>query len=106
MKIVVRKLDKRIVFFTDKKISCIPHAVILAGGSSDDYEELEVDHAGYAQAKACDPVEIKARAFLDILPSWAQVETAVDSISSLAEAKAFLKKLSRVVYWLARDQEK
>ena len=39
------------------------------------------------------------------LPSWAQVETACDNISSLAEAKAFIKKLSRVVYWLAKNSE-
>jgi hypothetical protein len=37
------------------------------------------------------------------LPTWSQVSAAVDNISNLAEAKAFLKKLSRVVYWLARD---
>ena len=46
------------------------------------------------------------RAAIDTnLPSWSQVETACDSISSLAEAKAFLKKLSRVVYWLAKNSE-
>jgi len=42
-------------------------------------------------------------AILEALPSWAQVETACDNISTLAEAKAFLKKLSRVVYWLAKN---
>ena len=39
------------------------------------------------------------------LPSWVQVSTAVDNISNLAEAKAFLKKLSRIVYWLAKNSE-
>lgn len=117
MKIVVRKADKKILFVTDKEILCIPHVLILHGGISDDYDEREVDEAEYASALAEDPVEIaakqaamvkaaKAQAFLDNLPSWAQVATAVDDISSLAEAKAFLKKLARVVYWLAKDQEK
>ena len=39
------------------------------------------------------------------IPSWSQVETACDNISSLAEAKAFIKKLSRVVYWLTKNSE-
>jgi len=37
------------------------------------------------------------------LPSWLQVSKAVDNISNLADAKAFLKKLARVVYWLAKN---
>ena len=37
------------------------------------------------------------------LPSWAQVETACENISSLAEAKTFLKKIARVTYWLAKN---
>ncbi|MFH1408434.1 MAG: hypothetical protein ABIH34_00865 [Nanoarchaeota archaeon] len=48
-------------------------------------------------------IAAKAQAFLDNLPSWAQIEAAVDNIGSLADAKAFLKKLARVTYWLAKD---
>ena len=40
----------------------------------------------------------KAQAIIDNLPSWAQVDTAIDNIANLADAKAFIKKLSRVVY--------
>lgn len=47
----------------------------------------------------------KQESIMGNLPSWTQVSTAVDNISNLAEAKKFLKKLSRVVYWLAKDQE-
>lgn len=43
--------------------------------------------------------------FIDNLPSWNQVSTAVDNIANLADAKAFLKKLARITYWLARDKE-
>lgn len=43
--------------------------------------------------------------FIDNLPSWKQVSTAVDNIANLADAKAFLKKLARITYWLARDKE-
>ena len=92
---------------------------INGGYAEADVEEREVDEAGYEAAKAEDPVEIaakqaaidkaaaqaaKAQAFLDNLPSWVQVEIAVGNIASLADAKAFLKKLARVVYWLARDK--
>jgi len=38
------------------------------------------------------------------LPSRAQVGTAVRNISSLADAKVFLEKLTNVVYWLAKNQ--
>ena len=48
----------------------------------------------------------KAQALIDNLPSWAQVDTAIDNISSLAEAKAFIRKLTRVVYWIAKGTKK
>jgi hypothetical protein len=49
--------------------------------------------------------QAKMQAIIDNLPSWSRVSTAVDNISSLAEAKVFIKKLSRIVYWLAKDKE-
>ena len=39
----------------------------------------------------------------DSLPSWAAVETRINNIANLASAKAFLLKLTRVVYWLAKN---
>ena len=47
----------------------------------------------------------KAQAIIDNLPSWAQVNTAIDNIANLADAKAFIKKLARITYWLAKDTE-
>jgi len=41
----------------------------------------------------------KAQEIADRLPDWATVENVVNNISNLAEAKAYLLKLSRVVYW-------
>ncbi len=46
----------------------------------------------------------KAQAIIDNLPSWAQVDTAITNIANLTDAKAFIKKLARVTYWLARDK--
>lgn len=60
--------------------------------------------AAASQAEA-DRIAAKAQAFLDNLPSWSAVQTAVDNISNLADARVFLKKLARIVYWLARDAE-
>ena len=56
------------------------------------------------QAEA-DRIAAKAQAFLDNLPSWVAVSTVVGNISNLVEAKAYLLKLSRVVYWLAKNKE-
>ena len=61
--------------------------------------EIEV-----AQAAEAARIEAKAQALIDNLPSWAQVSTAVDNISNLADAKIFIKKLARVVYWIAKDK--
>ena len=40
---------------------------------------------------------------IDNLPSWSQVDTAITNISNLDEAKVFLRKLTRIVYWLAKN---
>ena len=49
-------------------------------------------------------IAAKIAAISDNLPSWSQVDAAVTNIANLADAKAFLLKLARVVYWLARDR--
>jgi len=41
----------------------------------------------------------KAQEIADRLPDWAAVENVVNNISNLADAKGFLLKLARVVYW-------
>ncbi len=38
------------------------------------------------------------------LPDWATVETNIRAVASLADAKAILLKLARVVYWLAKNK--
>jgi hypothetical protein len=66
--------------------------------------ELETNDITPAKQAALNEAA-RAAAIIDNLPSWIQVEAAVDAISSLAEAKAFLVKLSRVVYWLAKNSD-
>lgn len=90
------------------------------GYLSEEIEERVVDAAEYQAALAEDPVEIamlaaieaekiknaaKVQAYIDNLPSWNAVETTINNVSSLTEAKVVLLKLARVVYWLAKDSE-
>lgn len=50
--------------------------------------------------------EAKRTAILDAnIPSWSQVETAIDAIDSWAKLRVVLKKMARAVYWLARSKE-
>jgi len=48
----------------------------------------------------------KIQDIVDNLPSWDAVETTINNISRLADAKAFLLKLSKIVYWLAKNESK
>lgn len=38
------------------------------------------------------------------LPTWQQISDEIDGISSLTGMKIALKKIARVVYWLAKNQ--
>lgn len=69
----------------------------LAAGNtpSPEFTQAELDVQVQAEADRLQRIaDIAAN-----LPSWAQVETAISNITDLAGAKAFLAKLSRVVYW-------
>ena len=85
-------------------------------GTPVDPEAQKFD-AGTSALVALDPADItpeaqaalddaqKEQDFLSNLPSWNQVQTVVNNIGSMADAKAFLLKLTRVVYWLAKDSK-
>lgn len=45
----------------------------------------------------------KDKDIINNLPDWSTVSNNIDNISNLNEAKIFIKKLSRIVYWLAKD---
>ena len=84
-------------------------------GSKPDREAVKYDQATQTLVPL-EPGDItpKAQAALDKaqkeqdmaanLPSWSQVNNAINNISNLAEAKAFLKKLARVVYWDVKNR--
>jgi outer membrane protein TolC len=70
-----------------------------------DGDELAAVEARLAQEQADADLEAaKLQLIQDYLPSWSQVETIVDNISTLAEAKAFLKKLARINYLFIKER--
>jgi hypothetical protein len=119
MRICVEKATKRIL----EMQSAADPGTLIQNAVNGGYdigviEELEVDAAGYASALAQDPIHVaqaqtvlvaqkvqadKEQAVLDNLPSWKQVSDSIDGAANLAEAKVIIKKLARVVYWLAKN---
>ena len=70
-------------------------AWVAAGNTPDQAqtpEEIATREAQEAKAQAM------AQTLRDNLPTFAQVQTAIDNIRNLNEAKAFLKKLAAVTY--------
>ena len=103
------RLDQLAIKYPDTDIYLFPL------GTPVDPETQKFD-TGTSTLIALDPGDITptAQAALDTaqkesdiianLPSWAQVQTAVNNISSMADAKAFLLKLARVVYWDVKNR--
>lgn len=46
----------------------------------------------------------KAQAIIDNLPTWQAISDAIDAATTIAAIKIIIKKLARVVYWLAKNQ--
>jgi hypothetical protein len=60
-------------------------------------DELAAQQA-FKDAQAQKNADISAN-----LPSWAAVQTAINNANSLADLKAILIKLARIIYWQAKD---
>jgi len=86
------KEDVEVKFVDDAELSVLIE-------SSKTPEQVAAEEAAAAAKIA------KAQAFIDNLPRWALVETTINNIGNLADAKAFLLKLARVTYWLAKNTE-
>lgn len=120
MQICKIKATKRIIGMTSDGTadSLIARAKVEFGLEPPDIEVTEVDAAGYAAAKAEDPVEIAALAetaasqaleeakiqeIFNNLPTWAQVSDSIDSVTTIAGLRGVVKKIARVVYLLAKN---
>ena len=45
----------------------------------------------------------KAQAIIDNLPSWAEIDAAIEAATTIAAMKVIVRKMARVVYWLAKN---
>ena len=97
----------------NSRLETLRQNALNSGYLDEDIEVKWVTADEYETLKANDPQEIaitaakeqedliKASIEQEValkLPTWATVETTVNNISSLAEAKTFLLKLARVTY--------
>lgn len=121
MRICIVKATNQIIEMQSRAVSgTLVGNAIAQGYNVEDIEEREVTPEEYEAARALDPVEIankaaqelaaaaevtKAQAIIDNLPSWAEVETAIKSATTIAALKVIILKLARVVYWLAKNSE-
>jgi hypothetical protein len=67
------------------------------------WPQIEAERIAAEQAEAA-RIEAKAQALIDNLPTWQAVSDAIDAATTIAACKVILKKLARVVYWLAKDK--
>lgn len=49
-------------------------------------------------------VTAKTKALVDNLPSWTEVDTAITNATNIAALKVIIRKMARVLYWLAKDK--
>jgi DNA-binding GntR family transcriptional regulator len=80
--------------------------ITLANDVITNYESLA---AAYLQAQAQEAQaealkqQAKAQAIEDNLPSWQQVSDAIDAATTIAACKVIIKKMARIIYWLAKN---
>uniref|UniRef100_A0A6M3ILL1 Uncharacterized protein n=1 Tax=viral metagenome TaxID=1070528 RepID=A0A6M3ILL1_9ZZZZ len=77
-------------------------ASIKQSGMTEQVDEADQEYLDFKDAPFVVERQ-KQEAIIANLPDWTTVSTAVDNISNLADAKVFIKKLARVVYWLAKN---
>lgn len=117
---IVKATNQIIEMQSSAVVGTLTRNATIQGYNIEDIEEREVTPEEYKAALKLDPITIAMRkaetaarelkqtklaSIQDNLPSWNVVSNAVDNITNLAEAKTYLKKLSRVVYWLAKNSE-
>jgi hypothetical protein len=108
MKVVKRILDGTIVYRSDPEFAIgvgIQNAINIFGGLPADYVEVDILQNEWDAFNANQPVVIRASSISTNFPSWTVVSNAINNISNIADAKAILLGLARVVYWLAKNSQ-
>lgn len=49
-------------------------------------------------------IAAKAQDIANNLPSWAEISNAIDAATTIAALKIIIKKMARVLYWIAKDK--
>lgn len=96
------RIEVNVITEEIKQIPLTDEETAIANINKESWDIIEAERIAAEQAEA-ELLAAKTQSFNENLPSWIAVETAVDNIANLADAKSFLKKLARVVYWLAKD---
>ena len=83
----------------DRFLSVVDEKIVVA-------PDKEAILAAEAAAQAAEEARIaqKQQDIIDNLPSWQQISDAIDAATTIAATKAILKKIARVVYWMAKDK--
>jgi hypothetical protein len=89
---------------------------ISKGYKSGDIEEKYISDNDFRKIKSSIPInvitkaaivsrEIKNKTINGNLPSWAEVEKGIDNAKTIQDLQKIIKKMARVIYWLAKDKE-
>lgn len=111
---VVKATNKLIEAQSNASAGVLIKNAVRAGYKEADIEEKEiVDSAliNYIRTPEVIAMEeaktqaetAKLQAITDNLPSWTEVEAAIDGVTTIAGLKVVVKRLARVVYWLAKN---
>ena len=65
--------------------------------------QAAADAAAAAQAEEA-RIQAKAQEIFDNLPAWQAIVDAIEAATTIAALKVIIKKMARVLYWLARDR--
>lgn len=105
MKVVRKKGTQEIVYRSDPEFvdgMGIINAAMIKNYPPSELEEVTITQEQWDAYIATLPA-VEMNSTIDTyLPSWNTVQTAVNNIANLTDAKAFILKLAKVVYWLAK----
>lgn len=117
-RICVEKATNKLIEFQQGKapLGTLEANAVMSGYSAEEVEEtytdLSVQEAMVAHESASDATARVAREadaaqriqdLVTSLPSWQKVSDAIDGAFADSQQRAVIKKLARVVYWLAKN---
>lgn len=101
-----KDVDGVILEMDEKEKAAVDQAEADALAAKLAAEHAAAEAAAIAQAALDAKIAAKVADFEANLPTWAQVETAVKAAFPDVKQQTIMLKICRVVYWLAKDEEK